>query len=72
MREVYDIVREEEVKAVFEEVQYKPGRLQRLSHDLGVRICTLDGLVSGRPSADLYERVMKKNLETIIECLGDK
>lgn len=72
MRKAYDIVREEEVKAVFEEAQYKPGRLERLSHDLGVRICTLDGMVSGKPSADLYERVMKKNLETIIECLGDK
>jgi ABC-type Zn uptake system ZnuABC Zn-binding protein ZnuA len=71
MREVYDIVREEGVKAVFEETQFLPGRLQRLSHDLGVRVCTLDGMVSGEPSADLYEKVMKKNLETIIECLGE-
>jgi ABC-type Zn uptake system ZnuABC Zn-binding protein ZnuA len=72
MREVYDIVREEGVKAVFEEAQFKPGRLKRLSHDLGVRVCTLDSMASGKPSADFYERAMKKNLETIIECLGSK
>jgi zinc transport system substrate-binding protein len=70
MREVYDIVREEGVKAVFEEAQFQPGRLERLSHDLGVRVCTLDSMASGKPSADLYEGTMKKNLETIIECLG--
>jgi zinc transport system substrate-binding protein len=72
MREVYDIVMEEGVKAVFEEAQFQPGRLQRLSHDLGVRVCTLDSMASGKPSANLYERTMKKNLETIIECLGSK
>ncbi len=71
MRAVYDIVREEGVKAVFEEAQFRPGRLERLSHDLGIKICTLDAMVSGAPSLDLYEKTMKKNLETIIECLGE-
>jgi ABC-type Zn uptake system ZnuABC Zn-binding protein ZnuA len=72
MREVYDIVMKEGVKAVFEEAQFQPGRLQRLAHDLGVRVCTLDSMVSGKPSANLYEIMMKKNLETIMECLGSK
>jgi ABC-type Zn uptake system ZnuABC Zn-binding protein ZnuA len=70
MRAVYDIVRDEKVEAVFEEAQFRPGRLKRLSKDLGVRVCTLDAMVSGTPSADLYEKTMIKNLQTIIECLG--
>jgi len=72
MRAVYDIVRAERVKAVFEEAQFRPGRLKRLSHDLGVEVCTLDAIVSGEPSPELYETTMRKNLETILRCLGGK
>lgn len=72
MKAVYDIVRSEEVRAVFEEEQFNPGALDRLGHDLGVKVCTLNSLVSGRPEPDLYERAMWENLDTIIRCLGEK
>jgi len=72
MREVYDIVRKESVPAVFEEAQFRPGLLKNLGEDLGARVCTLNSLVSGETSADLYERAMRENLETIVKCLGRK
>ena len=72
MRTVYDIVRAEGVKAVFEEAQFRPGMLKRFSEDLGVEVCTLDAIVSGTPSPDLYEKTMRMNLETILQCLGGR
>ncbi len=72
MKAVYDIVRDENVRAVFEEAQFRSGTLGNLGRDLGVRVCTLNTLISGSQSPDLYERAMRENLETIIYCLGRK
>ncbi len=72
MSAVYDIVRNDGIPAVFEEAQFKPGALDRLGRDLGVRVCTLTTIASGAPSSDLYERAMTENLNTIIECLGER
>jgi zinc transport system substrate-binding protein len=70
MKEVYDIVRDKAVRAVFSEKQFPQESLERLRRDLGVSICTLDTLETGRPDADYYERAMGDNLRTILRCLG--
>lgn len=70
MKAVYDIVRERKVRAVFSEAQFPGEALERLRKDLGVRICTLDTMESGRPDMDYYEKAMRENLGTILRCLG--
>lgn len=70
MKRVYDIVRDKAVRAVFSEKQFPQESLERLKRDLGVSICTLDTLETGRPDTGYYERAMGENLRTILRCLG--
>ena len=72
MSAIYDIVRNEGIPAVFEEAQFKPGALDRLGRDLGVRVCTLTTIASNAPLSNLYEKAMTENLNTIIDCLGER
>jgi zinc transport system substrate-binding protein len=72
MSAIYDIVRNKGIPAVFEEAQFKPGALDRMGRDLGVRVCTLTTIASNAPSSDLYEKAMTENLNTIIDCLGSE
>jgi zinc transport system substrate-binding protein len=75
VRQVYDVVRESRVRAVFAESQFPPDALETLGRDLGVRVCTLDTLgtgdtrETGRPVFGLYERAMRENLRTLLTCL---
>jgi zinc/manganese transport system substrate-binding protein len=72
IRDVYDIVKGKGVKAVFTEEQFPSKALERLKKDLGVRLCTLNTLESGKPSPYYYEETMRNNLREIINCLGDR
>ncbi len=70
MKEVYDIVRDEGVRAVFSEERLPAGALKRLGEDLGVEVCSLNALGSGRPEPGYYEEAMRANLREILRCLG--
>lgn len=72
MRAVYDIVRAEGVRAVFAEQRLPRKALERLKRDLGVWLCTLNSLETGKPSPDYYEKAMRENLKSIIRCLGNR
>lgn len=72
VKEVYDMVGKRGIKAVFAERQFLPESLDRLRRDLGVRVCTLDTVETGEPRADYYEKAMRLNLRTILDCLGEK
>jgi zinc/manganese transport system substrate-binding protein len=67
---VYDIVREQGVRAVFSGGQAGEAAMERLRQDLGVRLCTLITLETGSPSPGYYEEAMRKNLDTLLRCLG--
>lgn len=67
---VYDIVKEKGIRAVFTEEQFPERTLDRLRRDLGIRICSLNTLESGVASPEYYETAMRKNLMSIVECLG--
>lgn len=67
---VYDIVRRQGVRAVFSDEQAGEAAMERLRQDLGVRLCTLITLETGNPSPGYYEEAMRKNLDTLLECLG--
>lgn len=72
MKTIYDIAGKENIRAVFREEQFPAGPLERLKRDLGVEICALNTLESGRPEAEYYMEAMRENLESIIKCLGGK
>jgi len=72
MRDVYDAVRAEGIKAVFVEKQFPAERMEKLGQDLGVSVCMLDNIETGETSAGYYERAMRGNLESITACLGGK
>jgi zinc/manganese transport system substrate-binding protein len=69
MKRIYDIVRDENVLAVFAEEQYPPDVMKRLTVDLGVKVCPLNTVTTGEPALDLYERAMQENMMTILHCL---
>ncbi len=70
MKRIYDIVRDENVRAVFAEEQYPPDVMKRLTVDLGVKVCPLNTVTTGEPALDLYERAMQENMAIILRCLG--
>lgn len=69
VREVYDRVRAERIRAVFGEAEFPAEPLRRLADDLGVDLCELSGMTTGRLSADYYERVTRKNVAELLRCL---
>ncbi|GAB4389184.1 MAG: metal ABC transporter substrate-binding protein [Thermodesulfovibrionales bacterium] len=70
MREVYDIVRRHGLKGVFAEAQFPAEALESLRRDLAVRVCTLDTMEAGEPEEGYYEEAMRRNLRSIVQCLG--
>ncbi|MDP2168453.1 MAG: metal ABC transporter substrate-binding protein [Thermodesulfovibrionales bacterium] len=69
MKDVYDIVRHNRVMAIFVEKQFPKDSVERLGRELGVAVCTLDSIESGRPEPDYYERAMRENMKNILRCL---
>lgn len=69
MKKAYDMVVREKVKGVFGEKQFPAAPLERLKSDLGIRLCTLDTLESGLAEKDFYEKAMRGNLKSVMECL---
>ena len=43
--------------------------MRSVSEDLKVPIAVLDPMESGAPDADLYERVMRSNLDALVSAL---
>lgn len=72
LKEAYDSVRENKVKAVFSEERYPPELLEKLASDLGVEVCELSTMITGNPDAELYEKKMADNADTIVRCLGGR
>lgn len=74
MLELVRIIRERKAGAVFTEPQYSPKVGQTLARETGIPSAMLDPVASGPAEApfDYYERVMRKNLETLRATLGIK
>ena len=60
--------------AVFTEPQYPKEIGEKIAHDAGVPVATLDSVASGpeNPPGDYYQQVMLKNLKVLIVTLGVK
>lgn len=69
IKAAYDLVRKENIKAIFSERQFPASALERMKKDLGVTVCTLDTLESGDKSDDFYLKAMAANIATLERCL---
>lgn len=72
MLELVQTVREKKAGAIFTEPQYSPKVGQTIARETGVPAAVLDPAASGPDNAplDYYEKVMRKNMETLRTVLG--
>ncbi len=65
LADIIEIAGEGKVAAIFTEPQYSPKSAQLISNETGVPIYELDPVVTGEINAEAYEKVMRKNIETL-------
>lgn len=73
MAETADIIRAENVKALFAEPQYEDTSVDILSKETGVPVYLLDPAVSGEVDPtdyNAYTRIMEQNMRTLMEALS--
>ena len=72
MRSLIRTIRERKAAAVFAEPQY-PGRLAAMvAGEAGVPVLMLDPVSTGSTMPSTYEDVMRRNLRTLAEALGNR
>jgi zinc transport system substrate-binding protein len=69
LSELRDIVKAKQVNVIFSEPLANARTVESLARELGVQVAFLDPLETGEPSAGLYEKVMRQNLETLRSTL---
>lgn len=67
--EVAEIVREQNVKALFKEPGHPDRSVDAIARETGVPLYVLDPATNGEDADDAYIRIMEKNLETLLEAL---
>jgi len=67
---IIDLVRENDVNAIFVEPQYSRTAADTIARETGVSVYVLDPIVTGELDKDAYINLMNYNLETLIEALG--
>ena len=64
-----DLVKEQEVKALFIEPQYPAKSANTISRETGAKVFTLNPVVSGDGSMESYENLMRENARVLREAL---
>lgn len=64
-----DLVRQENVKALFIEPQYPAKSAETIARETGAQVFMLDPVVSGDGTLDSYETLMRKNAQVLAEAL---
>ena len=74
IRETVDIIKGSSVAALFAEPQYSSNAADIISAETGLKVYTLDPIVTGdnTDDYDAYFVKMRENLKTLQEALGDK
>ena len=63
-------VKEWKIQALFTEPQYDPAAAQTIARETEARVYTLDPVVTGDLTPDVYEKAMRRNQETLLEALA--
>jgi len=69
LAETIEIVKQNNIKAIFIEPQYSDATAQTIARETNARVYTLDPGVTGLPELDAYIKAMEKNLRTLQEAL---
>ena len=70
-REIEAHVKEGGANAIFMEPGFDDAASHVIAESTGLPLATLDPFGVGKPGADAYERVMRKNFETVLKTLGE-
>ena len=69
LQETIKLIKSLDVKAIFTEPQYPTKVAETISKETGVKIYTLDPIVTGEMDLDSYINIMEENLKTLKEAL---
>ena len=70
LAELVGVIKNNNVKVLFTEPDYKGSAATILSNETGVLICTLNPVIKGEVSLTAYEDIMRENLETILKAVS--
>lgn len=70
IKRLKDTIEKQQVKVLFTEPQQSPAIVRSLSKELGLPIVEIDPMELGEPTAAMYEKVMRSNLQRLKEALS--
>ena len=66
IKQLREIIQSAHVAALFSEPQYSAKAMQVFAQEFKIPVVQLDPMETGDGGRDFYERVMRKNLETLV------
>lgn len=69
LADIIEVVEKTQAKAVYTEPQYFENAANIIARETGRKLYSLDPIVSGELEKDAYEKIMRENLDVLIESL---
>lgn len=70
LAELTEIIKQNNVKVLFVEPDYKGSAATILSNETGVKICMINPVINGEPSLAAYEDIMRENINSILKAVN--
>jgi zinc transport system substrate-binding protein len=70
MRELYETIRQKNVRALFTEPGGRPRLAQQIARDTGIKLGELDPLETGKLQRDSYEKGLRRNAAALVKALS--
>jgi len=70
LAELTEIIKEQNVKVLFTEPDYKGSAATVLSNETGVEICTINPVIKGERVLTSYEDIMRENMSIILKAVS--
>ncbi|MBO5857011.1 MAG: zinc ABC transporter substrate-binding protein [Clostridia bacterium] len=70
LAELTEIIKENKVKVLFVEPDYKGSAATILSNETGVEICVINPVINGELSVTAYEDIMRENMKSILKAVN--
>lgn len=69
LADIIEVVEKTQAKAIYTEPQYFENAANIIARETGRKLYSLDPIVSGKLEKDAYEKIMRENLDVLIESL---
>lgn len=70
LAELTEIIKQNNVKVLFVEPDYKGSAATILSNETGVEICVINPVINGEASLRAYEDIMRENINSILKAVN--